>query len=157
MNPMITHLIEDTYPLSPLQQGMLFHLLGSPASRANIVQVVYTVEGEIEWSRFENAWQSVALRHPILRTTFLWEELDKPIQVVQSSVQILVEEHDWTEYGAEQQILLSRFLEADRKKGFDLSTAPLMRVALLKIGGGEYYCVWSYHHRILTGGLPRLC
>jgi len=59
--------IEDVYPLSPMQQGMLFHSLFAPASGVYIQQPNYELHGNLDISAFERAWQVVD-RHPILRT-----------------------------------------------------------------------------------------
>ena len=74
--------LEDLYPLSPMQQGMLFHSIYSPDSGVYFEQSLFTIKGDLDLSAFEGAWHSVVERHSILRTSFLWEDLEKPIQVV---------------------------------------------------------------------------
>ncbi|MEM8780321.1 MAG: condensation domain-containing protein, partial [Cyanobacteria bacterium P01_G01_bin.49] len=74
--------VEAIYPLSPMQQGMLFHSLLAPGSGAYIVQTTYEIRGNLSLIAFEKAWQQLIARHPILRTAFVWENLEKPLQVV---------------------------------------------------------------------------
>ncbi|MEO0770472.1 MAG: condensation domain-containing protein [Cyanobacteria bacterium J06649_4] len=74
--------IENMYPLSPMQEGLLFHSLLAPASGVYVPQVVLTLSGEIAESRLRQAWESAIARHSILRTGFYWEQRDQPFQVV---------------------------------------------------------------------------
>src|SRR4051812_19385953 len=95
--------IDDFYPLSPMQQGMLFHTLYAPGTGVYVEETTCTVQGDLNISAFERAWQQVLDRHPILRTAFLWKNLDAPIQVVHRHVSIPLEQHDWRELASEQQ------------------------------------------------------
>jgi hypothetical protein len=116
------------------------------------VQMVYTFSGNLNVNAFKQAWQQVVNRHTILRTSFYWEELDKPLQVVHQQVQVPIEYQDWQKLTPlEQQEHLKSFLESDRIKGFDFSQAPLMRVAIIQIQEQAYYLVWSNHLIILDG------
>ena len=74
--------LEDLYQLSPMQLGMLFHTLEAPESGVYFEQSVFTIEGPLDASSFERAWQAVINRHSILRSAFLWQNLDSPVQVV---------------------------------------------------------------------------
>ena len=62
--------IEDSYPLSPLQQGMLFHDLHAPHSGIYLGQLVCTFHEKLNVTAFKEAWQRVIARHPVLRTSF---------------------------------------------------------------------------------------
>ncbi len=66
--------VEDIYPLSPMQQGMLFHSLYAPDSGQYFQQVSCTLEGELHIPTFELAWQHVAQRYPALRTAFFGKD-----------------------------------------------------------------------------------
>jgi surfactin family lipopeptide synthetase C len=82
--------IEAIYPLSPMQQGMLFHTLYTPESGVYFEQLCFTLNGDdrhpgLDVAAFERAWQSLIDRHPALRTVFAWETRDKPLQVVRSA------------------------------------------------------------------------
>jgi non-ribosomal peptide synthase protein (TIGR01720 family) len=74
--------IESIYPLSPMQSGLLFQALYAPASDAYFVQIVFELEGDVEVDVLEAAWQKVSDHHPILRTGFIWEGLETPLQYV---------------------------------------------------------------------------
>jgi hypothetical protein len=144
--------IEDIYPLSPIQHGMLFHCLHSSEMQLYHVQIVSTFNGDLNVTAFKHAWQQVVNRHTILRTSFYWEELDKPLQVVHRQVQVPVEYQDWQKLTPlKREERLKSFLESDRLNSFDFSQAPLMRVAIIRIQERAYYIVWSNHLIILDG------
>jgi surfactin family lipopeptide synthetase C len=143
--------IEDTYPLSPMQEGMLFHSLYAPESGVYITQVTCTL-GNLNVLALEQAWQEVIDRHPILRTAFVWENLKKPLQVVGRRVGAPWERQDWRGLSeTEQEEQFRAYLKADRGRGFKLSSAPLMRLALFQLGKDTYKFVWSHHHILLDG------
>jgi amino acid adenylation domain-containing protein/non-ribosomal peptide synthase protein (TIGR01720 family) len=144
--------VEDILPLSPLQLGFLFHALHAPEAGTYIQQLVATLDGELDADGFAQAWQEVVRRHTILRTAFVWEGLREPAQVVRRNVRMPIERIDWTgltpEAVEEQSALL---VATDRRRGFDLSTAPLMRLTLIALPGQAHRLIWSHHHLILDG------
>ena len=143
--------VEDVYPLSPMQQGMLFHSISAPGSGLYFEQVSCRIGG-VDVEAFKQAWQGVVDRHPILRSAFLWEGLAEPLQVVRRQVELSWDERDWIDLPeAQQQERLADLLRTDRARGFDLETAPLMRLALLRTEPGAYQLVWSHHHVLLDG------
>ena len=147
---MIQKDIEDIYELAPLQQGLLFHTLLSPESGQYCEQVSCTVGGDFNVEAWKQAWHLVVDRHPVLRTSMHWEDLEKPVQVVHQHAELPIAEEDWTtREPSEQQ--LAAFLSADRLRGFDLAHPPLMRLALLRSAARQYHFVWSHHHLILDG------
>ncbi|MBX3328845.1 MAG: amino acid adenylation domain-containing protein [Nitrospira sp.] len=144
--------IEDLYPLTPMQEGMLFHTLLNPGSGIYLMQQHYTWNGPLNLERLVEAWGRVIERHPILRTAYVWKDLKRPLQVVQrridpaEAVQVL----DWRDSSAaEQKDCLIRTLETELSEGFDMSRAPLMRIRLIRTGEESYHVVRSFHH-ILT-------
>lgn len=144
--------IEAIYPLSPMQQGMLFHTLYTPESGVYFEQLCFTLKGTLDVAAFERAWQALVDRHPVLRTVFAWETRDKPLQVVRRRVALPWRIYDWRELPPDaQHSQLVDWLKADQARGFDLHQAPLMRVALFRLADETWRCVWSFHHLILDG------
>ncbi|NEU73789.1 non-ribosomal peptide synthetase [Hassallia byssoidea VB512170] len=144
--------IEDIYQLSPVQQGMLFHTLYAPSSGVYCQQLSCTFTGRLDVQAFDAAWQQVVARHVVLRTAFIWERQDQPLQVVYRQVKLPVEIHSWIGLSPdEQQQQLQAFLESDRQRGFQLSKAPLMRLTLIQMSEDVYQFVWSYHHILIDG------
>ncbi len=144
--------IEDIYTLSPTQQGMLFHIMSDPNSRMHFDQKLFTLHGNFHVSVFERSWQQVVDRHPSLRTAFIWENLDQPLQVVYRQVTFPIHIHDWRNLSsAEQEVHLQDYLQADRRRGFQLSEPPLMRLTVIQMAQEIYEIIWSNYHLILDG------
>jgi surfactin family lipopeptide synthetase C len=144
--------IEAIYPLSPVQQAMLFHTLFEPESAAYFSQLNCSIEGDLDVISFKKAWQRVMDRHSSLRTAFVWEGVEQPLQVLGERVKLTVEELDWKALDEiEQRQRLKAYLKQDMEKGFKLSKAPLMRLALIEIGENRYQFIWSHHHLLLDG------
>ncbi len=129
--------IQTIYRLSPLQEGMLFHALLDPESDAYVVQFSATLRGNVDAARLREAWRRVTARHGMLRTSFHWKEVEKPVQVVHADVEL-----PWLE---------GENIGADTGGGFALDRAPLFRLALQRIAEDEYRFTWTLHHLILDG------
>lgn len=80
--------IEDLYPLSPMQTGMLFHSITAGESGVYIEQLSFAISGSFVPAAFQEAWQRLVNRHSILRTAFLYQDLKEPVQVVQRKVSV---------------------------------------------------------------------
>ncbi|MEM7583274.1 MAG: condensation domain-containing protein [Acidobacteriota bacterium] len=144
--------VEDLYPLSPLQEGLLAHALAAPESGVAFEQLSCTLEGELDTAAFQKAWQRLVDRHPILRTAFVSAKLKRPLQVVHREVRLPFMLRDDRALPAEgQRSKLELYLAEDRRRGFDPAQAPLMRMALLRIRDDAYTFVWSHHHLLLDG------
>jgi len=144
--------IVDIYPLSPLQQGMLFHSIYSKGSGEYIEQLTCRLVGPLNFDAFEQAWQKLIDRHPILRTSFVWEGLDEPVQVVHESVPFLVKRLDWRHLSeVDQQRQLEHLLHQLRHDGFQITAAPLFSVMLIRINEHAHQLIWICHHLLIDG------
>ncbi|GCF10241.1 non-ribosomal peptide synthetase [Dictyobacter arantiisoli] len=144
--------LSDMYPLSAVQEGMLFHSLYAQTAGVYIEQFSCLITGQLEQELFAQAWQHIAMQHAALRTTFRWEDVDEPYQIVWSQISLPIESHDWQHYTPQQQQnLLETFLSDDRARNFDLQQAPLMRLTLLRLDGETTRMIWTYHHLLLDG------
>ena len=144
--------IEDIYELSPLQQGLLFHVLASPNSGVYCDQYNISLKGNLNRQAFENAWKQAIARHSILRTSFYWEKLEKPLQVVHRQVRLPLEQLDWRSLSSTQQrAQLQTLLDSEQSRGFELSQAPLMRLILIQLTEDSYQFIWTNYHLILDG------
>ncbi|HEX8355526.1 MAG TPA: condensation domain-containing protein, partial [Pyrinomonadaceae bacterium] len=150
--------IEDIYPLSPMQHGILFEELSAPGSASYTVQLMFVLSGELDASAMERAWELTIERHPLLRTSFHWKEAGKALQVVRRRAQLPLTRVDWAGLPeGVQEERLRELLEEDRGRGFDLTSAPLMRLTAIELGGGRHRLVWSHHHLLMDGwSMPRL-
>ncbi len=144
--------IENVYPLSPLQEGMLFHTLYAEGEGAYVTQFDWAVRGSFDVDAFQRAFQEVVNRHAILRTFFTWEGLERPIQVVRKRAKLTVDLQDLRELSpAEQAERLRAFADDDRARGFDLTKAPAMRVTVFRLGDEHHRCFLSIHHIVIDG------
>ncbi|KFE69484.1 non-ribosomal peptide synthetase [Hyalangium minutum] len=145
-------LIEDIYELAPMQHGLLFHSLLEPSAGMYVEQLSCELRGRLSLDQWKAAWQHVLARHAILRSSFLWEGLEKPVQVVAKEAELPWHLEDLR--GAtreEQERRIESFLNEDRLRGFELASPPLLRCALLRLGEEHYRFVWTYHHLLLDG------
>jgi amino acid adenylation domain-containing protein len=144
--------LEDAYPLSPLQQGMLFHALNARQAGVDVEQVFLHLPERVDLQAFQDAWQFVTDRHAILRTSFAWVNLKAPQQEVRGDVRLNLDLLDWRRLSVdEQEERWTALLGADRQRGFDLTRAPLLRVTLVHLGRDEHRLLFTFHHLLLDG------
>jgi natural product biosynthesis luciferase-like monooxygenase protein len=144
--------IQSTHPLTPIQQGMLFHHLSSPASGVDVEQIVCSLGEALDVEAFQRAWARAVARHGALRTSFRWEGVEEPVQDVHETASIPWLVEDWRGLPeAEQRARLDAHLAAERARGFDLREAPCLRLALLRTGDERWEVVWTFHHIVCDG------
>ncbi|BCA53909.1 hypothetical protein W02_10490 [Nitrospira sp. KM1] len=142
--------LEAIYPLSPMQEGMLFHTLMNPGTGIYLMQNRYYVEGHVDPDVFRRAWAQVIARHPILRTSFVWKSQKRPLQAVHKAVDVPLDVMDWRGECREQQIVrLDAILQDELHSGFDFAKAPLMRLRLIRLTDQTWQFVHSFHHILL--------
>lgn len=145
-------LIEDVFALSPTQQGMLFHAVDEPDSGMYVNQLTCLLDAPLDVTDFVEAWQRVTARHAALRTSFHWERLPHPVQVVHADHTVAHEQWDWRHRTpAEQERAWHDVCDADRARGFDLTRAPLQRLLLARVADASYRFCWTQHHLLLDG------
>ena len=144
--------LEDIYPLTPFQQGVLFHVLDTPGAGMYLNQQRYTLRGELDLAAFKQALEGVVSRHQILRTSFLLSGLDGPHQIVYRQVRLPWAMYDWSELSRDEaSARVQNFLHTDYRSGFDLKRVPLNRMTLLRTGPNVYEFVWSFHLLLMDG------
>lgn len=145
-------LIEDIYPLSPLQESLLFQALIEPYSDAYFVQFIGHLEGELNIDAFKNAWQLVIKKYAVLRTHFEYENLDSPIQIVKNNCALPFKFFDCADKTEDdQKALFDEIVKSDRSHKFDLCSDTLFRLCLMKSSANNWKLLWSFHHIILDG------
>ena len=144
--------IENIYPLSPMQEGLLFHAVTAPEPGVYMPQVVLHLSGEVDARALEAAWRQAVARHSVLRSGFYWEERDEPFQVVYREAPLSWTALDWSGVDEpDHEAQLSALLAANRAEAFDLRRPPLMRLQWIDGGAGRHSLVLAYHHLILDG------
>jgi Condensation domain len=146
----------QAYPLSPMQGGMLFQsLLAEGAAERggyDIEQLHIRLHESLDAAVLGRAFTLIARRHAILSTSFRWEGVERPEQVLSDGLSMSVETLDWTRANAgELTQLRTDFLARDRKRGFDLRKPPLLRATLSATSSGGSELFWTFHHILLDG------
>ena len=142
--------IEDIYSLSPTQHGLLFHSVYEPDSRVYYQQLSLDITGPLDTGAFRRAWQALMQRHAVLRTAFLWEDLDDAYQVVQHEVPLPLSELDWRDRD-EVEEALRQCARQERDQALELNDAPLMRLCLVRLPEQRWHLIWTFHHILMDG------
>ena len=141
--------IEDLYPLSPMQQGMLFHGVDGSEGGVYVNQLRVEVQG-LDVERFRCAWQAALDAHDNLRAGVHWQGLEKPVQAVHKRVELPLEVFDWR--GREgMDAALDELAAGERSRSFDLAQPPLLRLVLVRHGEDRYQLIYTHHHILLDG------
>ncbi|WP_312653312.1 non-ribosomal peptide synthetase [Aminipila sp.] len=144
--------VKDMYPLSPMQQGMLFHNMMDEKSKAYFEQTTFTINGDLDLSLFEKSFNQLIKRYDALRTIILYEKIKEPVQVVLKERSAKIYYTDISDMEEQQkEIWFERFKKKDMEKGFNLSEDMLIRISVIKIEQEKYGVVWSSHHIMMDG------
>ncbi|MFE8945341.1 amino acid adenylation domain-containing protein [Streptomyces sp. NPDC007856] len=145
--------LEEVYPATPLQQGMLFHSLADPESAVYRVQLALRLEGALDPGALRTAWERTAQRHAVLRTSFHRSSQGEPVQVVHRSAVPAWTDLDWRDEkpgNTEPADRLAELAERERATPLGLDTPPL-RITLVRLEDEAWHLVWTVHHALLDG------
>jgi amino acid adenylation domain-containing protein/non-ribosomal peptide synthase protein (TIGR01720 family) len=143
--PLTRDAVDRIYRLNPLQAGMLFHDLMTPANSPYYRQVSFMLEGEVDARHCEAAWNALLARHPMLRSVFDYERTTQPLQIVLKTQTIEFHTEDAADGAVE------RWRRTDAARGFDLRRDRLMRVALFRHGPDRFEMIWTHPHILIDG------
>ncbi|HSS48037.1 MAG TPA: amino acid adenylation domain-containing protein, partial [Thermoanaerobaculia bacterium] len=144
--------LEDLYPATPMQRGMLFHTLLVPGSGTHVGQLNVLFQGGFDRTAFEQAWSRVIARHATLRTGFAGFDQERPLQWVHAQAEVPLQVLDWRGLPADRRReRLAAYLEEDLRQDFDLTRPPLMRLTLIHEEGADDRLLFTHHHAILDG------
>ncbi|MFF0554450.1 condensation domain-containing protein, partial [Streptomyces sp. NPDC004311] len=149
--------LHAVWPMSALQQGMLYHALAEPGSEVYVEQLVCTLHGSVDPEVLLTSWQAAIARHPALRAHCSWQDVPSPVLVVPRRADVPASHHDWTREDTASgpdgtpADRLDRFLAEDRTAGFDLDGGPLVRLTLLRTAEDRWTFVWTHHHLLIDG------
>jgi len=144
--------IDKIYPLTPMQQGMLYHCVHDDRAGNYIEQVVYELKGVLHPDVLTKAVGDVVQRHDALRTVFFHENVSRLSQVVLKKLPVSVGRRDLREIDLPQRADAVAYLaDQERLRPFVLRQGPLVRVLLIQVGLDSWYLVWTFHHLIMDG------
>ncbi|WP_409285766.1 amino acid adenylation domain-containing protein, partial [Pseudomonas protegens] len=143
--------VQDLYPLSPMQQGMLFHSLYQQGQDdVYVSQLRADVQG-LDVVRFQAAWEQVLARHDMLRTGFVWQDdQGQALQVVYRQAHLPFIQYDWRERPDQAAALDALALE-QHQRGFELARPPLLRVVLVRTAEDRWHLLYTSHHILMDG------
>lgn len=142
--------IEEELPLTPLQQGIVFHSLRDPDIYCN--QLHLTLDGALDAAALRRAWEQAQQRHSMLRTSFHWRDLPAMRQRVHVQVELPWTSIDWRGLDENARATgLDQLMRAELARGFELEQAPLQRLQLVRVAEQRHELVWSSHHLLLDG------
>ncbi|MFJ6483569.1 amino acid adenylation domain-containing protein [Streptomyces sp. NPDC091682] len=137
-------------PLSPLQQGMLFHsVYDAGAPDVYTVQVSVSLAGPVDADRMERAGAALLRRHPNLRAGFWHEGVPQPVQFVPAEVTFVLGRADLS--ADPSQAAVGRVERAELNRRFELHRPPLLRLLLVRRGEGDHLLVVTVHHILVDG------
>jgi len=147
-----------SFPLTALQQGMLFEHLSGARAGVDVEQIVVDFERDPDVARLGQALARVVERHDALRSSFRWEGLEAPVQEVHSAVDSAIAVESLAPSGNDENgAVLREWLERDRKRGFDPAAQPLLRATVLRSGHATATLVLTSHHLLMDGrSFPRV-
>ena len=144
--------LENLYPLTPLQEGMLYATLLARRPGVYVEQATYRLTGQVDPGLLGASWNRLAARHAAFRTVFLVRNVPQPLQAVLRERTIELRSHDLRGLAAsEVDLRLAEDLGTDRRRGFDLSRDPLLRLALYRLAHREHRMVLTFHHAVMDG------
>ncbi|HGJ8974839.1 TPA: amino acid adenylation domain-containing protein, partial [Pseudomonas aeruginosa] len=142
--------IEDIYPLTPMQEGLLLHTLMEPNSGIYFMQDRYVIDSDIDMPRFEAAWREVARRHDALRASFHVDDSGQMRQIIHREAKLKVFFDDWSGRPEEEhEEALAELLAEDRRRGFDLLRTPPFFLRVIRRAPGRHWFVLSNHHILI--------
>ncbi|WP_176134307.1 non-ribosomal peptide synthetase, partial [Bacillus pseudomycoides] len=149
----LAYKVVDVYPMSDIQQGMVFYSLKYPEEAFYHDQLVYQLEdASFEVEKLTEAMTLLMNKHEILRTGFFLDEGSVPLQVVYQSVPVDIIEHDLSVYTEkEQEDFIERSLLEDRQNPFELKEDPLWRLRVYRLNDRQVAFAWIVHHAIMDG------
>ncbi|KRP75068.1 peptide synthase [Pseudomonas paralactis] len=148
--PVPASAIEDVYPLTPMQEGLLLHTLLEPGTGLYYMQDRYRINSALDPERFAQAWQAVIARHEALRASFCWNVGEDMLQVIHKPGSTPIEYLDWSaDPETEQEPRLQALLKAEREAGFDLLNQAPFHLRLIRVGEARYWFMMSNHHILI--------
>ncbi|PLR60152.1 non-ribosomal peptide synthetase [Pseudomonas sp. QC2] len=148
--PVPATVIEDVYPLTPMQEGLLLHTLLEPGTGLYYMQDRYRINSALDPERFAQAWQAVIARHEALRASFCWNVGEDMLQVIHKPGSTPIEYLDWSaDPESEQEPRLQALLKQEREAGFDLLNQAPFHLRLIRVGAERYWFMMSNHHILI--------
>ncbi|MFJ3128692.1 amino acid adenylation domain-containing protein, partial [Streptomyces sp. NPDC093108] len=145
--------IEDVLPLSPLQEGFLFHaLVDEEGTDVYTAQLKFDFEGPLDAGALRAAGERLLARHANLRVSFRHDGLKRPVQAILREVPLPWTEVDLSSHDeAGREWEAARLADEERARRFSLRRPPLLRFLLIRLAGNRHRFVLTNHHILWDG------
>ena len=144
--------IERIYPLTAMQEGMLFHEITDSGLSKYTVQTAYLLNNELDLNAFEKSLQLLSKRLEALRTSFMYTKVSEPCQILLKDKKIECPFMDFTYEDEEtRKELIEEVLESDLNQKFNLEDGNTFRVKVIKLEHDKSVLIISFHHIIMDG------
>lgn len=144
--------LEDVYKLSPLQTGIFFLSNDVEGDDPYFRQISYNLKGNFSYKQLSKSIKLLFKRHEALRTVFVDNAADIPLQVVLKKPEPEILYKDLREVdAASRDTIINDYKIEDTKRSFDFQNDLSLRVAVFQSGDNDFELVWSYHHMIMDG------
>ncbi|MDA2890724.1 amino acid adenylation domain-containing protein [Mycolicibacterium sp. BiH015] len=153
-----TRRVDDILPLTPLQEGLLFHAGVAHDSGDDVyaVQLDVTLHGRLDRHRLREAVRLAVARHPNLAAHFC-DQFEEPVQIIPAQPEVPWQYHDLSAADGHVEDRIAHLCAAERPAVCDLASQPAFRVALIRIAPDRHRFVLTNHHIVLDGwSLPVL-
>ncbi|WP_009953548.1 non-ribosomal peptide synthetase, partial [Mycobacterium intracellulare] len=146
------HRVADVLPLTPLQEGLLFHATTMRGSDDHlyVVQLDLSLAGPIDRDRLRDAMHAVITRHPHLVARFS-DRFDEPVQIIPADPAMAWRYLEVAANGSEPEEQIQRLCAAEREAVYDLADEPAVRAVLIRTGQDRHRLVLTIHHIVLDG------
>ena len=136
----------ETFPLSFAQERLWFSEQLDPGTSQFTISSALHVTGRLDLDRLRSALARLIGRHEALRTRFV-DRGNGPVQEVLDRIDLPLRVIDLSDRPA----ALDGIAAGHANTGFDLATAPALRIALVQLGGDRSVLLIAMHHIICDG------
>ncbi|GLK08599.1 non-ribosomal peptide synthetase [Streptosporangium carneum] len=144
--------LEEVWPLSPMQEGILYHAALDEAPDLYLIQQTQIIEGPLDTERFRMAWETLLNRHPALRACFHRRKSGETVQLIPRKVQLPWSERDLSGLAEEDALAEAGVIaEQERATRFDPAKPPLLRQVLIRLAPERHCLVTTSHHLVMDG------
>ena len=140
--------VQEIYALSPLQESVLRDCISAGKSGLYYNQFIYDLNSDLDILTLEKAWQLIVELHPVLRTFFIWQRLEKPLQLVRKQFNVSLEISDLRRLSATEQEKQFEVMLSDIRD-LEFSEIPFVQLSVCQTGESVYKLVFNYHRLVL--------
>ncbi|MEU1056950.1 amino acid adenylation domain-containing protein [Streptomyces sp. NPDC005876] len=145
--------LAEVWPLSPLQEGMLFHAAyDDEGPDVYGMQSIIGIEGPLDVARYRASWEALLGRHAALRASFHQRKTGEAVQLITREVALPWSEADLGDHpGPDPDAEVRRLAAAERENRLDPAVPPLLKLLLVRLGDRSHRLVVTTHHMVMDG------